>query len=393
MNLIHTSINKQAYPLQFLYLVATIFTVGSIFTGFALALQSILGISPDQLQNLDASKLSVYDINVLKLIQSISAIGLFVVPALVFAWLKKTQANRPFSYLRCDKGISERPTWLTIIITISALPALSWVMYWNQQVELPSALMANEEQLEQLTLAFLSMNNIFDLFINLMVVAVIPAIGEELLFRGGIQQFLGEWTKKPHVAIWLTAIIFSAFHFQFLGFFPRMFIGAFLGYLFFWSGNLWYPIIGHFVNNGLQVCMVYLLGPEFAATDVEQMQEMPIIPALVGLATMLLGMYYFRQYFRKNALNTSNITDTTINQSGAFAATSNIHNMHDWIKVYSHSQLYAVEIAKAVLADHGVKTVVFNKQDSAYIPIGEIELYAPKDLADRAKQVIIINDL
>jgi membrane protease YdiL (CAAX protease family) len=86
---------------------------------------------------------------------------------------------------------------------------------------------------------------------------VIPAIGEEFFFRGGIQNIISD-KKNIHVAVWVSAFVFSAIHMQFYGFIPRMLLGGMYGYLLFWSGSLWLPVIAHFVNNGMAVLVYYL---------------------------------------------------------------------------------------------------------------------------------------
>lgn len=103
----------------------------------------------------------------------------------------------------------------------------------------------------------MNVHSITDLIFNLLLVAVLAGLGEELFFRGILQKIFGEW-RNAILAIWMAAFIFSAIHLQFYGFFPRMLLGAFFGYLLFWSGNLWLPILAHTVNNGLAVLFYYL---------------------------------------------------------------------------------------------------------------------------------------
>ncbi len=173
---------------------------------------------------------------------------------------------------------------------------MSFFMELNQSVSLPSFLKDvelwmrdMEGNAEKLTLAFLKMDSPLDLMLNILIVALLPAIGEELLFRGCLQQLLIEWTKKPHLAIFIAAALFSAIHFQFLGFIPRMLIGAFLGYLFYWSGNLWYAIIGHFVNNALQVVGYYFTQGTNSNADLKAIDSLPlrafywVLPSLAAL--------------------------------------------------------------------------------------------------------------
>src|SRR5690554_5832087 len=101
-------------------------------------------------------------------------------------------------------------------------------------------------------------DNAGDFILALIVIGLIPAVGEELLFRGLVQNQIGAITKNIHVAIWLAAFLFSTFHFQFYGFVPRMFLGVLFGYLYYWSGNLFIAMLAHFINNGLTLILLYM---------------------------------------------------------------------------------------------------------------------------------------
>jgi membrane protease YdiL (CAAX protease family) len=110
----------------------------------------------------------------------------------------------------------------------------------------------------------------YELWFNLFIIAVVPAIGEEFIFRGILQKKLVEQMKNPHVAIWLAALIFSAIHMQFQGFLPRMLLGAILGYLYHWTGNLWVPIFAHLVNNGVQIVGQYFFQKGMIEINMEE---------------------------------------------------------------------------------------------------------------------------
>jgi len=105
---------------------------------------------------------------------------------------------------------------------------------------------------------------------NLFMIALIPALGEEFLFRGVLQRIFGEWFKNPHLAVWLAAILFSLAHYQFLGFMPRIILGALFGYIFLWTGNIWMPILAHFVNNTVGVIYYYLFSQGKIGVDPQQ---------------------------------------------------------------------------------------------------------------------------
>ena len=122
---------------------------------------------------------------------------------------------------------------------------------------IPDWMFVFDNNAEKITKYFLKMNTLGDLFFNVLVIAIIPAIGEELFFRGYLQEKMTQWLGKPDVAIIITAILFSAIHMQFQGFLPRFALGLILGYLFYWSGSLWLPIIAHLLNNAMAVTFSY----------------------------------------------------------------------------------------------------------------------------------------
>ena len=141
----------------------------------------------------------------------------------------------------------------------------------------------SEENAKVLTESLLKMDSFGLLLSNMIVIAILPAIGEELFFRGTIQQLIQRSSKNPHIAIWVTAFLFSALHMQFLGFIPRMLLGALFGYLFYWSGNLWLPIIGHFINNGFAVMATYMIQQNKIGNQIET------VGALEGQTTLAVG--------------------------------------------------------------------------------------------------------
>jgi membrane protease YdiL (CAAX protease family) len=134
----------------------------------------------------------------------------------------------------------------------------------------------------------------WDMMLNVFVVAVMPSIGEELIFRGVIQKVFSNIFRSGHLAIWMTAFVFSAIHFQFYGFIPRFILGLIFGYLFFWSGKLWLPIITHFVNNAVPTIGAYITGLEkFNTTsDYPLLRQLIILPLPIVLSLLIL--LYFR---------------------------------------------------------------------------------------------------
>ena len=197
-------------------------------------------------------------VGALKILLIAQQIGLFLVPAIL---LGITEGKKPQNFY----GL-KRPNLqilvLVLLLMLSSMPLMSWVNETNQKMVLPDVLKGIEQWMRKMedegaktTAAILKMKSIGDFLITLFIIAIVPAICEEFLFRGALQRTFLRWIKNPHVAIWISAIIFSTIHFQFYGFFPRLFLGAAFGYIYFWTGSLWYTIFAHFLNNGFAVGM------------------------------------------------------------------------------------------------------------------------------------------
>lgn len=199
-------------------------------------------------------------------IQALQSIVLFIVPPLIVARIRSRQ---PLEWLRLrGQGTAYDRTLvlLCIGVILTAVPLINCLVAWNEQLRLPASLSGleqsmqqMEQQAERLLQAFMTYGNgaWWMLLLNLLVLAVLPAIGEELMFRGVIQTHLLK-RLNSHVAIWLTAFVFSFVHFQFYGFVVRMVLGAVLGYVLVWTGRIGYSMLMHATNNALSVLMFYL---------------------------------------------------------------------------------------------------------------------------------------
>lgn len=226
--------------------------------------------------------------SVLKTTQFFQSIGLFVVPPLLLAFM---WSLKPLEHLKMNRLPDSWSILFAIIIMIAAVPAINLLGEINHAIRFPASLAFIEEYLismetraEVLTNKMLAVSSIHDLLINIGLIAIIPAVGEELFFRGTVQRLLQD-KMKVHAAIWVTAFIFSSIHFQFYGFIPRLLMGAFLGYLFVWTNNLWVPIIAHFTNNGLAVLFYYLKNTGQTTLDLENIGTSQTY--LVGIISMV----------------------------------------------------------------------------------------------------------
>ena len=243
------------------------------------------------------------DINTLKWIQLLQTISLFLLPSLILAYLC---AKAPWNWLQLDNKVNWKVLLWAIGIMLVALPAINLMSHWNQQMVLPTWLSGVEEwmknkeaEAEWLTKQFMSVTTVSGLLVNLLLMAVLPALSEEITFRGVLQRLLNFQlsTFNSHLAIWLTAIIFSAIHMQFYGFVPRMLMGALFGYMMVWTGSLWVPMLMHFVNNGMAVLLYFIANR--AHWDMDKVDAIGTSNTLwlgiVSLVLTVVGIYMFRR--------------------------------------------------------------------------------------------------
>jgi uncharacterized protein len=227
------------------------------------------------LSNLDDPQ----NIQLLKFFQVVQSIGLFIVPPFILAWLFHDRVD---DYLFLNRNISVNSSFMVIALIFFTLPLINFVGEWNNQMQFPEWLSGMEEWMknaedraEEITEAFLKVETTGGLLFNLFMIAFLPAIGEELLFRGVIQRIFTNWTRSHHWGIWISAILFSALHIQFYGFVPRLLLGVLFGYLLVWSGSIWLPIIAHFFNNAFAVTAMFLIDKNILSPQVEEIGSRP----------------------------------------------------------------------------------------------------------------------
>ena len=202
-------------------------------------------------------KLNENSRNYIYVVQTVSSLGLFLCPALLFSYCN---SKKLFAYSWADKTTSVSLIGIVILLSLFILPIIAFLGYFNEQLALPETLknieiwMKNMEEANKNLLKTLTDNsNLFILILNIVVMALFPALFEEFLFRGTLQPFFTNWFQNKHLAILLTAFIFSFIHFQFYGFIPRFLLGIYLGYLLVWGKSLWLPIVAHFLHNALSL--------------------------------------------------------------------------------------------------------------------------------------------
>ena len=230
----------------------------------------------------------------MKIGQGISSIFMFVVPPFLYYLFTRKEHQIH------DLGLRKlSPPWWLILIGVVLLfvsiPLSTSLTTWNESMnfggvfaKLEDYLKTLEDTAKSLTDKMLDVDTIGGLLFNLVIIALIPAIGEELTFRGVLQQSLTR-RMNPHIAIFLSAAIFSFFHFQFYGFLPRMFLGILMGYMFYITNSLWTSMLMHFVNNGAAV-VLYYLSNKGVIEDAEHFGETTNVWIIVASAAVTIGL-------------------------------------------------------------------------------------------------------
>lgn len=227
---------------------------------------------------------------------------LFIVAPLIaqyFLW------STPTSETLQLKRLPLRLVLLGCLAILFSGPFIDMLNTWNQSLHLPSSMHAieqwminSEKQAENLTKQLLNVNTWGGFLSNILVIAVLAGVGEELLFRGVLQKILIKWTRNIHIGIFITAILFSAIHLQFFGFIPRLILGALLGYLYVWSRSLWVPIIAHAMNNAWVVIFTpnsFNRGSNLVATVGQVDNNIGYI--LVSIALTSICLYGIKRYY------------------------------------------------------------------------------------------------
>jgi membrane protease YdiL (CAAX protease family) len=227
-----------------------------------------------------------------------SGLGFLIAAFVIIKWIDKADVGLKQQI----KNFRFTGLGLTVLIMVGGILFNALLIDWNANVNFPEILSdlekilkEKEEQLLVMTKYLTDFENVGEFLMGLLVIGVFAGLGEEFLFRGVLQPKLHLYTGNPHVGIWLTALIFSAIHFQFYGFFPRMLLGAIFGYLYFYSGSLIYPIAAHIMNNAFTVILVYLNKLGKVNFDIEETDQVSISLALLGLLIMILGLKVFKE--------------------------------------------------------------------------------------------------
>lgn len=236
-------------------------------------------------------------VNVNRILLLFQHLGMFIVPAMVFGMLVSTEWPKRLGFYK------PRPVLVVaaVVMILFALPTINILAWLNEQMVFPEFLggleqvfAGMEDSASRLTKALTEQTSPIILIANIFTIALIPALGEEMVFRGALIPILKKWTKSVHWGVWISAILFSAMHLQFYGFLPRMLLGAALGYLFVWSGSLWVPVLAHFANNALALILIFFMTRGDITADIDEFNPTAsdYVWVVVSIAVVTSTLYY-----------------------------------------------------------------------------------------------------
>ena len=243
----------------------------------------------------------------IKMMQVLYSCGIFLLPAILAAFLIGKRAGK---YLFADRISTIDIILLMTLLMFAIVPLINFTGFLNEKLILPvrwtglmEKITENDENQWKMMEAFLDTGSIKGLLFNIFMIALVPAIGEELIFRGILQRILGEWFRNHHIAIWVVALLFSLAHYQFSAFIPRILLGALFGYLFIWTRSIWIPVIAHFINNGIGVVYYhfYYRGDLTLDPDSIGLEENVLIFILVSTFVSIIILAMIRRLGGKSA--------------------------------------------------------------------------------------------
>ena len=293
---------------QLLYSAFVLLICGIFATAIGMALGWIIyGISFSDLELMMEDLTNPQNISVLKFFQTVQSIGLFIIPPFIIAWLLQDQ---PLVFLKINKGPVLQSALIVVAIIFFSNPLINWLNELNSKLSLPEWLNSvqlwmqnSEDQATKITEAFLSTNSLSAVLKNIIMIGVLPALGEELLFRGIIQNLFKKIYGNSHAAIWISAALFSALHLQFFGFLPRMVLGAMFGYMLEWSGTLWLPIIAHFINNAMAVIAFSMVKKGAIDSALDKSGTFADGSFYLVIVSLIFLFILFRTLYLKRAVN------------------------------------------------------------------------------------------
>ncbi len=236
--------------------------------------------------------------NTMRWLQLVSAGIMFFVPTVLWALII---SRNSFKFLGFNTKLNVKQIAIVFGISVFALILSGALGELNQMIPISKHWAAKFKEMEtayaEQVMSIARMNNVAEYLFVLVVIGFAPALFEEVLFRGGLQQLLTNWSKKPLLAIILTSIIFSAIHMSYYGFLPRFALGLMLGLIYYYGKNIWLNILMHLLNNGISVTVMFLTSKGGKPSQEIMDSTFPIYYGIVPL----IAIIYFMSQFKKES--------------------------------------------------------------------------------------------
>lgn len=243
-------------------------------------------------------------VNEVRVVQTLIAMFMFFIPGILAAFILN---RRPFQFLGFGVKLNWKTTALGMAIMIVTIFLAGSLATLNEMLPASAELTSYFKGLEQSYMkqveVMSQMNGIHDLLITLVVMAAVPAIFEEVFFRGGFQNMMHRSTGNLWVSVIITSILFSAIHFSFYGFFARTALGIVLGLLYAYSKNLWMPVIAHFLNNAIAVVQVYLLRLEGKSVEAAMDDKYPVWWGVIAIVVVVFLFNLYKKMILQQQTN------------------------------------------------------------------------------------------
>ena len=234
--------------------------------------------------------------NAIMVMQAVSTFFMFFLPVYFFALICY---RNPSKFIGFKTRINYRQLLLVIAILILTFPLSGALAELNKIIPIPKnweiKFKAMEAARAAQEAALININSFSRYIFSMIVIGLLPGIFEEVCFRGGLQNILTRWFKKPWVAIFVTAILFSAIHISYYGFLVRFALGIALGLVFYYSGSLWLSILFHFLFNGVQVTALYLITMSGSKSTKDVEENFPIWAGVIALGLIIYAFIKFRE--------------------------------------------------------------------------------------------------
>ena len=271
--------------LLFLMLIITMMGVGSW-----LALTFVPKFSPynfAQIEVINESSPAAL-VNIAIIVQGLLSLFIFLIPSFVFAYLTHPQ---PMAYLGLRKPGKGIQLLLVILMMIGSIPVLQMIEGLISHIDFGPKVKESQAASDATMSAFLNVPT-FSAFVKVFVImAIIPAMGEEMFFRGVLLRFTRKKTRNMVYPILFTAVIFSYSHANIYGFLSIFLAGILLAVIYNITGSLWCGIVGHMVFNGSQVILAYMANSNNTIKTLMSNTSLPL--SLVVGGAVLFGISFY----------------------------------------------------------------------------------------------------